>query len=84
MYLIHLVLRNFGHGNTRHFEHPLLAKLANPLWFDSISITDTSEVANPYTRAINAIVDVHDDFDVITKYLARKCIWSDVSALHMF
>ena len=43
-------------------------------------MTDISD-AKPYTRAMTDIVDVHVDFDVITKYRARKCRCIDVNAL---
>jgi hypothetical protein len=50
------------------------------LVFLPMSSTNTSD-ANPYTRAMTLMVLVQVDFEVMTKYLARKCICIEVNAL---
>ena len=44
------------------------------------SITNTSDVAKPYARAMNVTVEVQVDMEVMTKYLARICKCIEVNA----
>lgn len=46
------------------------------------SITNTSDVAKPYARAMNVTVEVQVDTEVMTKYLARICMCIEVNALN--
>ena len=48
--------------------------------FLPMSSTNISE-AKPYTRAMTLMVEVHVDFEVTMKYLARKCKCIEVKAL---